>query len=88
MNTCPGKDAYAQVNEMLTQISSTYFDTVWIRVEQNSSPGCSWLSNSPIKNCNYLRSLASAIQMRGIKVGIYSTAGYWKDVFQNSTYCP
>ena len=88
MSNCPGKASYTQANELLNAISPSYFDTVWVKVEPNTSPGCSWTSNTPQANCQYLRSLINAIQARGVKVGIFSTPTYWRDAFQNQAYCP
>jgi hypothetical protein len=88
MGNCPGKDAYVQINEMLNAVDRSYFDTVWVRVEPNSSPGCSWTSNSPQKNCQYLRSLINGIQSKGLKAGIFSSPSFWKSAFQTLSYCP
>jgi GH25 family lysozyme M1 (1,4-beta-N-acetylmuramidase) len=39
---CRGKNATAQVNELISGISSTLYSTIWIEVETNPSSGCSW----------------------------------------------
>lgn len=88
MNHCNAKNPSSQVNEMTNSLASDLYDTIWVRVEQNSSPGCDWSSNTPQFNCQYLKSLASAIQSKGKKAGIYSTTLGWKDAFQTLTYCP
>jgi hypothetical protein len=57
-------------------------------VENNYNPGCSWQSNSPQRNCQYLRSLINGIQSKGAEVGIFSSPAYWKAAFQDLAYCP
>lgn len=41
MNFCNSKDPVAQVRDMLIKIPENLFDTVWVRVEENPSAGCS-----------------------------------------------
>ena len=88
MANCPGKDAYSQVSEMMDSLTPDLYKRVWIRVENNYNPGCSWSSNSPQKNCQYLRSLVNGIQARGAEVGIFSSPAFWKAAFQDLTHCP
>jgi hypothetical protein len=88
MCNCPGKDPYVQVSEMLNAVDSSYFDTVWVWVENNTSPGCSWSSSTPLKNCQYLRSLINGIQAKGLKVGVFSNPSFWRLAFQTLSYCP
>ena len=73
---------------MFHALDPSDFNTAWIRVEPNLSPGCSWNSSSPEKNCQYLRNLINGIQARGVKAGIFSNPTYWYDTFRSTTFCP
>ena len=53
MSFCNSKDPVAQVRDMLNAIPANLFDMVWVRVEENSSPGCSLTVNTPQKSCDY-----------------------------------
>lgn len=87
MNFCNSKDPVAQVRDMLNAIPANLFDTVWVRVEENSSPGCSLTVNTPQKSCDYLRSIVGYIEGKGLNVGIYSTILFWKKVFGTASFC-
>ena len=87
MSFCNSKDPVAQVRDMLNAIPANLFDMVWVRVEENSSPGCSLTVNTPQKSCDYLRSIVGYIESKGITAGVYSTILFWKKVFGSTSFC-
>jgi GH25 family lysozyme M1 (1,4-beta-N-acetylmuramidase) len=54
MFPCRGKNATAQVNEFLAAVPSNLYDAVWIDVETNPSPGCSWTGHDSASNCQFI----------------------------------
>jgi len=73
LNTCRSKPALSQVQAFYNSVPSQLYDTIWIAVEKNTSPGCGWDTYTSESNCQYLRELVSAAENTGIKVGIYSS---------------
>ena len=51
---CRSKSATAQVDQMFAGISANLFGMVWIDVETNTSPGCSWSGHDGASNCQFL----------------------------------
>ena len=51
MFPCRGKIANHQVDEMIANIPGNLYGMVWIDVETNPSPGCSWNGYSGESNC-------------------------------------
>jgi GH25 family lysozyme M1 (1,4-beta-N-acetylmuramidase) len=51
MFPCRGKNATAQANEMIDSIPRELYDRIWIDIETNPSPGCSWSGHDAASNC-------------------------------------
>lgn len=60
---------------------------VWILLDNNPSFGCSWSSYSIISNCEYLKKIVQALELKGKKVGIYSNKEKWIQIFGNEDFC-
>jgi GH25 family lysozyme M1 (1,4-beta-N-acetylmuramidase) len=76
IHPCKGKEASVQVDQIMAIIPAMLFDTVWIKVETNPTPGCSWDANFA-SNCNFLTEVINRIKSYGKTVGIYSTPDMW-----------
>lgn len=74
---CPTKDASQQASDMLKALGSNFSGKVWIDVEYNPSPGCSWSSIST--GCVFLRETVATIQQQGVGVGVYSSHYDWNN---------
>lgn len=72
---------------MMNAIPENLYDKVWVRVETNYNTGCSWATNTAEFNCQYLRTLVTAIQGKGKNVGIYSSLSFWNAAFHSLTAC-
>lgn len=88
MFPCRGKSATAQVDEMFAGIPANLFGMVWIDVETNDSPGCSWSGHDAASNCQFLMDTISRIKSHGKNLGIYATAYMWQSIFGNRNACP
>ena len=76
MFPCAGKPASVQALQMLGNLSG--FDgKVWLDVEDNPSPGCSWTAAPPAQQCVFLRELVAILQQQAVSVGVYSNAHEW-----------
>jgi len=53
MFPCRGKNATAQVNEMIDHIPGDLYGRIWIDIETNPSPGCSWKDHDAASNCAF-----------------------------------
>ena len=73
----PTKDASQQASDMLKALGSNFSGKVWIDVEYNPSPGCSWSSIST--GCVFLRETVATIQQQGVGVGVYSSHYDWNN---------
>ena len=51
MFPCRGKNAAAQVNEMIDNIPGNLYGRIWIDIETNPSAGCSWNDHDGPSNC-------------------------------------
>ena len=87
MFPCRGKDATAQVNGLISGITSSSYSTVWIDVETNPSSGCSWSGYSAQSNCDFLMALINGITAKGKTAGIYSSLVMWQGIFGSSSAC-
>lgn len=73
---CRSKPAGEQVANMLNNLDRSSFHRVWLDIEDNPSPGCSWIGQED--NCAYLAALASAVQSTaGVPLGVYSNHHDW-----------
>lgn len=87
MFPCRGKSPVSQADELVTHMGSTSFGTVWIDVETNTSPGCSWSQSSGADNCAFLEELVQELVKKGKKVGIYASHYMWQTIFGSATAC-
>lgn len=87
MFPCRGKNATTQVNELFNGVTNSLFSTVWIDVETNPSPGCSWSGHDATTNCNFLTEAINAIQAKGKTPGVYSSATMWQSIFGSTSAC-
>ena len=53
MFPCRGKNATAQVNEMIDNIPGNLYDRIWIDIETNPSAGCTWSGYTSEQNCKF-----------------------------------
>ena len=93
MFPCTGKQsATDQVNAMISQLDNVangMYGTIWLDVETNPSPGCSWKQWTPEQNCQFIQELVDAVRDAGKTPGIYSSRYQWENVFGvgNYNYC-
>lgn len=85
---CRGKNATSQANEMIDKIPGGLYDKVWIDIETNPSPGCSWADFDADSNCQFTLELIKAIKARGKPVGVYASRYMWGSIFKSYTACP
>ncbi|CAM6002220.1 unnamed protein product [Sphagnum balticum] len=87
MFPCRGKNATTQVNEMTANVPSDLYSTVWIDIETNPSPGCSWSGHDATSNCNFLTEAINAVKAKGKTPGVYSSSSMWQSIFGSTTAC-
>jgi hypothetical protein len=99
MFPCRGKNASTQVNELvnyleqMTQTTGTASryefttGTIWLDVETNPSPGCTWAQGTGDSNCAYLKEVVDALEARGRSVGIYASGYMWNQIMGSKTAC-
>lgn len=87
MFPCRNKSAVDQANELIDYLGAATYGTIWIDVETNNSPGCSWASFSSASNCQFLEDLTAQIVKRGKQVGIYASIHMWNTILGSSTAC-
>lgn len=51
---CAGKSPIDQSNELINGIPSGLYGRIWIDVETNPSPGCSWKDHTFEQNCQFV----------------------------------
>jgi GH25 family lysozyme M1 (1,4-beta-N-acetylmuramidase) len=88
MFPCRGKDPIAQVNEMLDHIPANLYKNIWIDVETNPSPGCSWSGHNSTSNCQFLTAIIKELKTKGKSVGIYASKYMWSTIFGSVGFCP
>jgi GH25 family lysozyme M1 (1,4-beta-N-acetylmuramidase) len=69
---CAGSNASAQVGSMLQGLRSSNFSRVWLDIESNTSPGCSW-GSSKKANCAFAQELLAALAAHGQAAGVYTS---------------
>lgn len=87
MFPCRGKSPVAQANELIDYLNDTDFGYLWVDVETNPSPGCSWAASTPEDNCAFLEQLVNQIALRGKPPGIYASNFMWNQIMGSSTAC-
>lgn len=87
MFPCRGKDAADQVNELISNLGTTNYGTIWLDIETNPSGGCGWDQASGDDNCQYISELVQAVQNNGRVVGIYSNYYMWESIVGDSQGC-
>jgi GH25 family lysozyme M1 (1,4-beta-N-acetylmuramidase) len=51
---CRSKSPVDQANELIDHLGDMFYGYIWIDVETNSSPGCSWATSTPEDNCKFV----------------------------------
>jgi GH25 family lysozyme M1 (1,4-beta-N-acetylmuramidase) len=87
MFPCRGKSATEQAAAIVAGIPATLYETIWIDVETNPSPGCSWSGHDSASNCAFMMELITALKNKGKKVGIYASRYMWGSIFQTYDAC-
>lgn len=87
MFPCRGKNATAQVDEMISKVSGSLYGMVWIDVETNPSSGCSWSGHDANSNCQFVTEIINRVKSHGKGVGIYSNANMWLSIFGSKSAC-
>ena len=84
--TSTSKTAQSQVSELINGIKGVEYNRIWIDVETNQSPNCGWTKDYEA-NCNFMKSLVSAIKATGKEVGIYASHYMWTSIFGSADNC-
>ena len=88
IEVCRSADSSVVRNTLVQAFNPPIFDSIWIKVEPNSTPGCSWEGFSQTDNCAYItefyQALFNAFSVEGVSIGIFSTASIWKKFFGSS----
>ena len=87
MFPCRGKNATAQAHELIDSIPSDLYSRVWLDIESNPSPGCSWGDHNGTSNCDFTMELIKAVKGKGKSVGIYASKYMWTTIFSSQTAC-
>lgn len=88
MFPCRGKSGTAQVDEMMNAISGSLYGMVWIDIETNPSPGCSWEGHDANSNCAFTQEIINRIKAHGKVPAIYASAYMWQTIFGSRSACP
>lgn len=73
---------------MFNYIPNNLFGMVWLDIETNSSPGCSWAGHDAASSCQFVTDLINRVKSHGKNVGIYATAYMWQTIFGSRSACP
>lgn len=92
LEICPGMDAASQINLVSDQINNQFGNdpnarfngVMYLKVQPNSNPGCSWDRYNQIDNCDFLVQAAIQIWNVGWFPGVFSTARIWQQLFGSS----
>lgn len=87
MFPCRGKSGTAQVDEMMNAIPGSLYGMIWIDVETNPSPGCSWSGHDAASNCNFVMEIVGRIKSHGKVPAIYGSAYMWQTIFGSRGGC-
>jgi GH25 family lysozyme M1 (1,4-beta-N-acetylmuramidase) len=85
---CRGKSPVDQANELIDHLSDVDYNYIWVDVETNSSPGCSWAASTAEENCNFLEQMVNQISKRGRAPGIYASSYMWTQIMGSASACP
>ena len=69
-------------------MAGSNYGTIWLDIETNTSPGCSWSSFSHESNCEFVNELVEVVKSRGKPVGIYASYYMWENIFGSPSNCP
>lgn len=81
MFPCRGKNAATQADQLIDGIPANLYTNIWIDVENNPSPGCSWASFDTASNCKFLADIITRFRSYGKSVGVYSSTFMWANIF-------
>ena len=84
---CRGKSPVDQANELIDYLEGSDYGYIWVDVETNSSPGCSWAASTPEDNCNFLEQMVNQINKRSKSPGIYASSYMWNQIMGATNAC-
>lgn len=84
---CRAHSAADQVNQMISDLGSANYGTIWMDVETNPSTTCSWDNFSHASNCEYLGQLVAAVKSHGKAPGIYASKHMWTVIMGSASAC-
>ena len=87
MFPCRSHGAEAQAKGLMNGLKGLNHGKIWIDVEENPSPGCSWASHTKSSNCEYIVSLIHALKKEGANVGVYTSEYEWSLVVGSRGAC-
>lgn len=68
-------------------MGTSNYGMIWLDIETNSSPGCSWASFSHASNCAYIGELINAVKGHGKHPGIYASKYMWTEIMGAASSC-
>ena len=68
------------MNSFIDQLGGANYGMIWLDIETNPSPGCSWDGRGADSNCAFVNELLQAGRARGKQVGIYSNYYMWSSI--------
>jgi len=84
MEICRGINATTQVTEIANGLNASQILYLFIKVEPNDTPNCSWKGYNQTDNCDFLTEAITAIHNIHILGQVFSTATIWESFFGNT----
>ena len=70
---------------MIANLGGINYGQIWLDIETNPSPGCSW--DGYPDNCAYVSELVQAIRNNGRVPGIYASYYMWQTIMGSAGAC-
>jgi len=75
-----------QLIDVFNGIDFHLYNWAWLKVEPNTTPGCTWEGYTQIENCNFILTCINVWVSFGIPVGVFTTYNIWEKYIGST--CP
>ena len=77
VNPCRSMSVAQQVKHVMDEISADLYEFVWVSVQLNARPSCSWANHDFESNCQYIKDFMKEFNLNDKWAGVVTDDQTW-----------